>query len=172
MAEPKKVTAGDTWSWTRTEPRFPASAGWVLTYYLAAGAEPPKVVACTALGDAHALVLSAAATGSWNPGAYHWTARVVLGEEVETLDQGLLHVLPDPTSAYDRRTTEEKCLDAVTAVLERRVGDSIIEYELPDGVKAKHKTDEELLRLQAHYRTAVRLQRGGRMIRTIPVRFR
>jgi hypothetical protein len=139
---------------------------------MAIGAETPQVVACQASGDDHAFSLSPAKTGSWKPGSYHWTARASLGEAVYTVGQGLLLVLPDPTSAYDRRTTEEKCLEAVTAVLERRVGDSIVEYELPDGVKAKHKSDEELLKLQAYYKNAVRLQRGGRVLRTIPVCFR
>lgn len=172
MSEPRQVTAGDTWNWSRSESAYPASAGWVLTYYLAIADETPKTIACTpsVSGPDHVAELGADASASWAPGRYLWMARVAKGAERYTVGSGALDVLPDHTSAGDRRTTAAKCLAAITAVLERRMGDSIVEYEI-DGVKAKHLPHNELLKLQGVYRRAVRRENGESTSRAIPVRF-
>lgn len=169
MAEPRSVTAGDSWSWTRALADYPASAGWTLTYYLSLGPAAPKTITCTADGDNHVATVAATAS-DWAPGDYHWTSRVEKDGELHTADSGVLTVQPDPSATVDRRTHAEKCLAAVTAVLEGRTGDSIAEYEI-DGVKAKHLAPADLLRLRGFYLRAVRRERGLPTHRVIPVRF-
>lgn len=170
MTEPLSITAGDTVSWTRTEALYPASAEWVLTYYLSLGVAAPVALTSTPSGDDHAISAAAAVTAQWPAGEYHWTLRASkTGGEVHTLDSGVLTVLPDPSTAVDRRTHAEKCLASIDAALEKSVGSATVECEL-DGVKVK-KDRTELLRLRGYYQTEVRRERGGAVLRQIPVRF-
>jgi len=171
MDEPRQVTAGDTWIWTRAGAGtdYPASAGWTLTYYLSIGAETPQTIVAVADLDDFDVTVQPAADDVWTPGDYHWTARVKnAAGETHTLGTGVLRVLPDPTTAADRRTPAEMALAAVTAVLAKRMGDSIVEYEI-DGVKAKHLAHADLLKLQAIYAAKVRRERGASCARLIPV---
>lgn len=167
MAEPLSVSAGDTVSWTRSEPLYPASAGWVLTYYLSLGAAAPIALTSTADGDEHAISAAASVTAEWPAGDYHWTLRVSKpAGEVHTLDCGVLTVLPDPSATVDRRTHAEKCLASIDAALEKSVGSATVECEL-DGVKVK-KDRTELLRMRGFYAGKVARERG----RTAIVRVR
>lgn len=167
---PSKVYAGDSLSWTLVQPDYPASDGWILTVYFAVGTAEPVPVAATASGTDHLLTVPPDTTSGWAAGTCHWTARVAKAGETHTVDQGLFQVLPDPTVAADRRTHAEKCLAAITAVLEDRMGDPIVEYEI-DGTKAKKLPHAELIKLRAHYLAVVRRQKGGSVFRQFPVRF-
>ena len=170
MTEPLSITAGDTVSWTRTEAQYPASAGWVLTYYLSCGPAAPIALTSTASGDDHAISAAAAITAEWPAGEYHWTVRVSkTGGEVHSLGSGVLTIAPDPSTAADRRTNAEKCLASIDAALEKSVGSATVECEL-DGVKVK-KDRTELIRIRDYYRSEVRRQRGGAVLRQIQVRF-
>lgn len=169
--EPTKLYAGDTVSWTRVQADYPASDGWVLTYYFALGSALPVPIAAAPAGPDHLLTIPAATSDAWAPGTCHWTARVAKAGETHTVGQGSFDVLPNPASAYDRRTHSEKCLAAITAVIEGRMGDPITEYEI-DGVKAKKLPHAELVALRAHYKGLVRREKGGSMFRRMPVVFR
>lgn len=159
MTEPLSITAGDTVSWARTEAQYPASAGWVLTYYLSCGPAAPIALTSTASGDDHAISAAAAITAEWPAGEYHWTLRASkIGGEVRTLDAGVLTIAPDPSTAADRRTNAEKCLASIDAALEKSVGSATVECEL-DGVKVK-KDRTELLRLRGFYAGKVSRERG------------
>ena len=171
MNVPGMLTAGDTWSWTETLRDYPASAGWVLTIYASQGAVAPRAITGTASGDAHALDVTATASGAWPAGEYHWVARVSKAGEFHTVAQGTLRVLPDPTTAVDRRTWAERCLAAVETLLLDRSGKSIIESEVDRALKLKHATHDELIKLRSRFRSEVRRERGGPVARVIPVRF-
>ena len=160
MAEPCTITAGDTATWTRLEPSYPASAGWALTYYLSADATAPKTVTATADGDGYTATVSATDSARWAAGDYHWTARVVKGTEIHTVGTGVFRVLPDPTTTFDRRTNAEKIAAAIEAALVTGAGNLIVEYELPDGLKVKKDRPAALKEL-GMWRTQVRMERGG-----------
>lgn len=167
--EPLRVTAGDTWTWVRALRDYPASAGWVLTYYLALAAAEPTPIECAAEGDDHRATVTATASAEIPAGDYQWTARVVKGDEAHTIGSGTLTVLPDPTAAVDRRTLEAKILAVLEPALLASAGSMIVEYEL-DGVRNKLNRTEALALLD-RCRTAVRVQRGGPIARPILVRF-
>lgn len=159
MAEPLSVIAGDTWTWIRSSGSdFPATDGWVLTYYFSQGAEAPKVVEAVVSGSDFCLVVAASTTRDWPAGTWRWFARVAKGEEFHVLARGILQVVPDPSASVDRRSKAEKGLAAVEAVLAKRLGDSIVEYEI-DGVKAKHRSHDELVLLRDRFRTEIALER-------------
>lgn len=171
MSEPKVITAGDTATWTRTEALYPASLGWVLTYYLSLGAASPKVFSSTPSGADHLITVLPAVTATWYPGTYHWTVRASKAGEVHTTDSGTIVIAPDPTTAVDRRTHAERCLAVIEAALEASVGSATVEYEF-DGVKVK-KDRSELVRIRDRYKAEVRAQRAKtQLFRPFPVVFR
>lgn len=173
MAEPRSVTAGDTWTWTRSGDTYPASDGWTLTYYMACGAAAPEVVTAEADGYGYKATVTAATSDTWPAGTYGWTARVSKGTapdiEVHTVGTGTVTVLPNPTATVDRRSWEEQMIPLLEAAIKASAGSLLVEYEM-DGVKGK-LSRSEAVKLLRECRSAVRIQRGGPAIRTVPVRF-
>lgn len=158
------MVAGDSVDIDVTLSDYLASEGWTLTLYFSAAAETPRQIQADPNGDAYHTSF----TCDFDPGTYQWAARVSKETTVKTVGIGTVRVLPDPSKPYDRRLHCEKALDAVTAVLEGRLSDPIVEYKL-DGVEAKLLPHSDLLRLRDRYRTEVRLARGGSLIRPMGV---
>ncbi len=168
--EPEQITSGDTVAWVRSVSDFQASAGWVLTYRLVKAGASAISLTATADGDAHLVEVAAAATKNWVPGEWRWIASVAKDDERYTVGSGILTVAPDPAgAAFDPRTHEEKCLEAITAVLEGRMGDALLSYKI-DGREAEKIPHAELARMRGFYAAKVRAQRGGSFVAQIPVR--
>lgn len=166
--EPTQATAGDTLSWTRVQPDYPASAGWILTYYFGLATTTKNVTATTnADGESFDVAVD---LSTWGPGLWRWSARVSSGTQKITIDSGVLTLAPDPSTAYDRRSHAEKCLAAIEAVIEGQMGDPIVEYEI-DGVKAKKLPHDQLVALRAKYLSIVNRQKGKGLFSLHPVRF-
>jgi hypothetical protein len=165
-SEPRTICTGDTLSWAVAAyaGSFPASQGWALTYYFALAAETPEAVPATPDGDGFAVTWSCALV----PGRYRWFAQVVKGEVKRVLREGVLQVRPDPSAAFDRRTQAEINLEAVNAALAGRVGDPLLKYKI-DGIEAEKIAPRELLALRDRFTTEVRIQRGGSLVRNLPV---
>lgn len=159
MAEPTRINAGDTLSWTRYESAYPASAGWTLTYYFSTGALKPVAVEATASGTDYAVTVPAATTAGWDPGTWRWIARVSKDGEVHTVGQGAFRVDPDPTAAVDRSTPAEKAVAAIRDALVSSAGNLVVEYELPDGVRVKKDRKAALEELDTWERR-VKRERG------------
>lgn len=165
MSEPLTLTAGDTWSWTRPGGSYPASAGWVLTYYLSIpGTATVKTLAATAAGDDFAAGQTATESAAWAPGLYAWTARVAKDGVSHTLGQGQLRVQPDPATTAAAASHAQKCLVIIESALEKCLGDAVVEYEI-DGAKFK-KNRTELLGLRTFYREEVRQERAAKAGKT------
>lgn len=94
---PNAFFSGDSLLWTKSFPDFPASAGWVVTWYFS-GPAPFNVVAA-ASGDAHAATLSAAASAALTAGDYTYVARAVLSGAKYTAETGSIRVVRDPASS-------------------------------------------------------------------------
>lgn len=122
----ESLHAGDSLRLTRTLPDHRPADGWVLHLRLvprAAGAQPIALQAQPA-GDAHQLGATAAATATWTPGAYGWSAWVQreapTGTERHTVASGQVTVLPDPQAAapgVDTRSSARRALDDCRAAL-------------------------------------------------------
>lgn len=173
-SEPIVLTAGDTWAWTKTLEDYPAGLGWVLSYVLVLASATPTAISIssTASCDDHAVSVAAATTATYAAGTYHWTAMVTKGSERKTIGSGYLQVLPDPaaTTHVDPRSHAEKCLAAVEAVLEGRMSDPIVKYQI--GQRQAEKIPHgDLLKLRTHYRAEVRREQGKPRAIAIPVRF-
>jgi hypothetical protein len=172
LSEPRVLQAGDSWGWTRSEPDYPASAGWVLTYFFAMAAEEPRPVVAVASGDAFLLEV-AAEDATWPAGTYRWTARVAKAGDVHTVGSGSLQVRPDPTAAHDRRSYEEKIVAILEPALVKCAGNLIVEYEM-DGVKVKRdraSAIKELNDCREILRNRRRRERGESLFTRFPVVF-
>lgn len=124
------------------------------------------------------FIATAESTRAWAPGTYWWSMRATNGADAFELASGQLVVLPDLASAaagFDGRSQNERTLDAINAVLEKRASQDQQKYTI--GNRELWRTPiPELLQLQAVYASKVRRERaakGGRSTfgRTIKVRF-
>lgn len=109
--EPTSFVAGDTVAWTKTIPSYPASAGWVLTYYLI-NAAGKITFSATAAGDDHAVALSAATSEGYIPGEYAWQAAVSKDGERYTVGTGRVTITPGfiAAASLDTRSPYRRAL--------------------------------------------------------------
>jgi hypothetical protein len=172
--EPSVIVAGDTLAWTKTLADYSAADGWVLSYVLTLASVAPSNIAITATasGSDHAISVTAATTAAYVAGTYHWASYVTKAAERYTLESGTVVISPNPASVSpsDPRTHAEKCLAAIEAVIEGRMSDPIVEYQIGNRM-AKKIPHADLMKLRTLYKTEVRVQRGGPRIVAIPVRF-
>lgn len=119
---PREVRAGDTLSWRRQLPAYPASAGWVLSYTRIAASSVGSFSASVS-GDDHVVTVTAAASAGWAAGHYKLVEYVTNGTERYTLAEYPLSVLPNLAAASegtDTRTHAQKVLDNINAWLESK----------------------------------------------------
>jgi len=118
-SEPPFLTAGDTWTWTRSCPDYPASSGWELSYALTSSTAQVTITA-SASGDDHLVSVAAATTAAYTAGDYSWQAYVTLDAERYMVDSGRVTVRPNlaaASSGYDSRSAAAKALAAIESFL-------------------------------------------------------
>lgn len=167
--EPTTLHAGDSVSWERFEPGYPASAGWSLRYVFT-GPERHQVEAIS--GAPYRVELSAGTTATWAPGLYRWVALAVSsGDGRVTLGQGRLEVSPNLEAAdpLDARTHAERMLDLVEAALEKRIPKDQQSYEI-DGQRLDRIPIERLNALRLQYRREIQRARSNRWPLGRPIR--
>lgn len=171
--EPARIVAGDTARWLRSLPDFPASAGWALVYTLVNAAQR-YTFSSSASGADHLVNVSAATTAGWAPGSYGWRAQATLGADVFTIGEGRLEVASAFASAGDARSSAQRMLDAVDAVLEGRVADGVEAYTIggrsitrmsvPDLLSLRSRLRVDVARELAAQRSAAGLAPAGRIM--------
>ena len=165
---PKSIFQNDTDSWVVDPISGCPSAQWALVYYFAQGASKPVVLTATP-----ALVGNGWQVDSWvvplTPGTWQWTARAESANGNVVVGTGSLIVNPDAALAYDRRSKAERDLAAVDAALSGRLTEDFISYKI-DGLELSKVDHKRLLELRSIFRTLVRVERGGRVLRATPVR--
>lgn len=115
---PPFATAGDTLSWRKLLPDYPASV-WTLIYTLI-NATGKITVTATADGDEHVVSVLAATTAGWAPGEYTLVEAVSDGTNRHTLSSATITIRPDlaaQASGYDARSTARKALDDLRVAL-------------------------------------------------------
>lgn len=157
---PATLRAGDTASWRRSTPDYPASDGWALSYALVTSGELIKIDA-TADGANHLIDVSATTTGTWAPGIYGWIERVSKSGKIYTIDSGTVEILPSffsATTGLDARTHAQKTLSALEAWIENH-DTAVAEYEIA-GRRMKYIPISDLLLLRSQYQREVNRQSG------------
>ena len=176
--EPKKLTAGVTWEWTKTLSDYPASE-WTLSYYLRKNGTGINTFNATADGDTHSVTVSAVVSGACAVGVYDFIGIVTKGTEKHVVFDGIVEVLPNPTAsaAYDPRTHARRVLDLIEAAMEGRIpngmesytigGRSINKISIPDLRLLWEKYKQDVVMEEQ----AERLVNGRRSGKNIGVRF-
>lgn len=160
--EPNSFVAGDSVSWTKALTDYPAGEGWVLTYEFRGTTR--KTVACGADGDDHLATITAAVSATFNPGTYFVFAFVTKLTERFSVWKGEIKVEPNPAlgnSAYDGRSHARKCLDAIEAALEGRMGREEASYSINFGGVNRQLnlcSHADLINAHSHYSALVRAE--------------
>lgn len=120
ISVPKELIAGDTWTWSRDYPDYPAGT-WVATIYAEMQGSQFSAAA-TADGTDHLFAISAATSAPYKTGRYKWSVRVTSGSTGYTIEEGWFDVKPNPagTGTRDPRSWARRTLDAIEATLEGR----------------------------------------------------
>ena len=127
-------------------------------------------------GTDHTVTIAASATADLTAGVYEvtriWTGSGTYANQVYTVPCPALTVLANPATAGagDRQTWEEKTLAVVESVLEGRVTDDILMYQIGGRTVSKIPL-QELLSLRSSLRAAVSAQRTGSFGRRIRYTF-
>ena len=163
--EPDEFTAGELVEWTKSFSDYPASDGWVLTYAVR-GAQEIDIVA-TADGDAHAVSLTAAATGAYTAGMCWWQSKITKGSEVYILNSGdfeIIASLSAVSGTYDGRTHAAKMVDAIEALLENKATKDQLSYSI-QGRSITKLSPEETIKWLNFYRGEVNKQEAAQRLK-------
>jgi hypothetical protein len=169
MAFPQQIVSGDSLSWGFKNLSYTPDLWTLKAYFASSNETPTQIDATTDPEDPTAYIFNLSAELSENlvPALYHYSIRAtaITGTDVKTIARNTLQVIPDPAKPVDRRTHAEKCLAAIEAVLEERMSDPIVSYEI-DGVKATMLHHDKLLQLQVYYKNLIKRQSGKAVIKS------
>lgn len=159
--EPAAVTAGDSISWLRSLPAYPATSGWTLKYRLLNASAKIDIVA-TASGADHLVQIATAASAAYQAGTYDWTAWVEAGSERLTVDHGRITIKPDFASlnTYDGRSNARKTLDALEAAYQQYIqagSAHVAEYEIA-GRRMRYRSAAEMREEIEFWRNQVNIE--------------
>jgi hypothetical protein len=166
--EPLAFIAGDSLTWNRGFEKYPASAGWTLTYVLNNDRQQYVVNSADVIadGDGFTIAIPATETKGWVAGSYLWLAVMQNGALRFTCAAGRVIVQPDvldvTTGPVDTRAPEEIALENIKAVLAGRAADGVLEYKIGDR-ELRRFSLAELLKLKSYYVAevkALRIKRG------------
>lgn len=149
---PATLTAGDTWTWSRSLADYPAPT-WTLAYALRSSGLTPINITAAASGSDHLVTVVAATTAPYTAGTWYWQAYVTAGPERHLIEEGRVIVNPNfatATSALDPRSHVKKVLDACRSMIE---GTATREERMivVDGLQMQLRSMEEILALQSKY---------------------
>lgn len=145
----QQLVAGTTLNFLTAGGDYPASDGWVLTYYLAlrSGTGAFTLVAA-AEGADHRVTVAAAATAGWTAGTYSWESRVARAGEVYRIANGQIDVLANiavATGAFDNRSAAEIALANVEAMLSGKATSGTRRYRIGDRELESYATTDLLV---------------------------
>lgn len=160
MSEPVTLRAGDSVTWSRSEPDYTAADGWALAYRLIPPTGEAVAITTIAAGDTYTATLLASDTGNFPAGRCTLVGVLTKsGGQQITLYIGAIDILPNLSalSAWDGRSTARQMLDAVEATLANRASAGqldVIEATFRD--RGWKRSPETLLKLRSQLLAEVR----------------
>lgn len=119
IAVPKKIRAGDSFTFTESFSTYPATA-WTATLYFTNQDNAYQFDATDSSGS-HVFARTASETAAYEPGRYRWFVRVVNqadNEQSVTIGDGWTEVLPNlGDEKVDHRSHARKMFEAIEAAL-------------------------------------------------------
>jgi hypothetical protein len=174
--EPTRLAAGDTWTWSRTLPDYPAADGWLLRYYarpsVGTGLET-EAAEVTVDGDTWTVSVPSSRTGVLTAGTFRLAGYVSRGTDRHEVYAGVLRVTPNFASgdATAALSTDEQLLDVLSAAVAGRLSSDIAETYTIDGVAVAKIPARDLARMLAEVRSRLRRRRTGKLTQTVKVRY-
>lgn len=177
--EPAVITAGDTVTWSRSLPDYPATDGWLLSYAL----RGPTAIDITAAANGvdHLVDVGTVVSSGYADGLYTMQGYVSNGTSRFTVYTGPVTIKPDLAAAgagYDGRSHVKRTLDAIEAVIEGRASKGDQQLSI-DGTTLIKMTATDLLNLRTRYQNeyrreqqAARVAQGKNSGRKIVTRFK
>lgn len=165
--EPTELRAGDTWTWTRSLPDYPATT-WTLKYRFKHASAAGFEIVASAAGSDFSISVAASASTAYEAGDWTWMSWVekVDGTKI-TVGQGLTRILPDyrnglVTAAFDDRSHARKTLAALESWIEDR-NPAVAEYEIT-GRRMRYIPLVDLLKLRQLYKAEVAAEEAAAAI--------
>lgn len=163
--EPASFVAGDTLTWQRSLPDYPAGT-YTLKYRLINTAGKIDITA-SASGTDHLVEVSPTTTAGYTAGDYAWTAWVEKTGERFTVGSGTVTVLPNiaALSTLDARTDAAKILDQLMAAYTSYTTSNghVVEYEIA-GRRMKYRNAAEIIEQINHWKAVVAAEKRAERI--------
>jgi len=157
MNEPTKITAGDSATWTRDEPSYPATSGWVVTYVFRCADRAALTITCTGSGATHTATLSTTDSALLSAGSVPWQCFATKTGQRVTLDTGRIEVAQNfaGSDTFDPRSRVKRTLDAIESCIEGTAGRDERTLTV-DGLALELRPIADLLLLRDRYATLYR----------------
>lgn len=157
--EPKTIQAGDSITWTVTEPDYLPVDGWELTYSLV---NQQRHIAISSIDNGlggFEVANAAAVTRLWAPGVYDYRRYVSLGVDRFTTKSGSIEILTDlavQLSGFDSGTDAQKYLASLKAARQRLAGNAHRVTVSSEGTSGRSRSYKNLDELDTAIRRAER----------------
>jgi len=168
---PESFEAGTTVSYRKAFSSYPASE-WTLTLYLA-GASVTEIEATPDSDDFVVTISPAGTSGSFVDGVYEWVERVSKGDEVYTVDSGVVHITPNLAEAApgDRQSWLERSIVVLKAHVEGRMTAGMESYSIAGRAVSKMPIKDAVSLLTSLEARLARLQQPSKVSRSVLVQF-
>lgn len=166
--EPLEIRAGDTLSWKKSLPDYPANDSWVLFYRLI-NQSAKHDISTSASGADHLAAATATATASYAPGEYNLIGWVTKGAERYSIPSKKVNVLPNLavfTTGYDTRTTARKTLDLLNTALEAHGSNAWIQEYTINERTMKFKSVSEFMAFRSRMQYEVNREENAERIKS------
>lgn len=157
MKEPKQITAGLSYSWTKKLPLYLASAGWTLGYSIVSQ-NAQYDVTVVANGDDFDVSILKADSAKFEAGMFKLIGYVDDGTDRIQVFCNDLVIVPDFTKASDRRSYAAKTLEAIEAMLLKSASKDQ-QAVMVDGQSLTRRTVADLLTLRDRFQREVRAEK-------------
>ncbi len=168
---PRKLTAGDTVTWSEVLPDYPAVTSALSIVLISAGAESKQTFDAIGSETTHTFTISALESATLTAGRYDYQLIATGDGYRSTLDRGSIEVLADLSTltSHDGRDWLDTAIDALEASLAGRASNKQLVREF-DGVRIQDMTLAEQIEALQEFKR-MRVVKKGRWKKTITSRF-
>lgn len=157
MIEPKQITAGLSYSWTKKLPLYKASAGWTLAYSIVSQ-NAQYDVTVVANGDDFDVTILKADSAKFEAGLFKLIGYVDDGTDRFQVFCNDLVIVPDFTKPADFRSYAAQTLEAIEAMLGKSASKDQQSF-MVDGQSLARRTVDDLFKLRDRFQREVRIEK-------------
>jgi len=163
MSEPKRITAGNSYSWEKSLADFPPADGWTLHYSLVNAVNKYQFDAADD-GQTYSIAIGVDVSKDFVAGEYKLIGYVAKAGERKTVFSERLIVRPDFSDLADFRSYAEKVLEAINATIAKTATKDQQSITV-DGQTLARRSIADLLLLKRHFAREVARERQAAKIK-------